>query len=817
MVEKGNIDGQDGLKQGSSVIKKLEALKYNLKNVEAKPQEKYQIFEDFYHMVRLICDNVPDMIWAKDKDKRYIFTNKAIAKNLLNAKDTQEPLGKTDIYFADRERSLNPDKPDWHTFGEICTDSDNIVLESEKAGRFDEFGNVKGEFLFLDVHKAPFLNEEGEIIGTVGCARDVTHEKTIEKSLKDNEDLFHSLVENMLDMVLILDFNGSILFANNAAFEMMGIDPGTSLKGLNVKDFAVDQSIIDIMTHQKMVKAGQFGFLENYKVKDILGNIKWVEGLGKKIEFKGKEVNLVNLRDISQRKKTEEKLQRREKLLEGIAKMNHILLNTTHLESAINASLAAIGNAINVDRLYIFKNHVDKNSGRLFTSQMYEWTNDQINSQLYNPELIDFPYDNINSEVITKFTQKKHYCGLTRELEPFFRKIMENQNILSFLFYPLFVHDKLWGFIGFDDCKQERIWEEFELIILKNAADSISSALERYQSEKDLKQSKNKYKSLIKAIPDMMLIINQEGTILDYSATYAELMPFNKNQIIGTNISKMGLSHKDLQKLLKTIKITIRADSLETVVYELDVPAGHLYFEARFIRLNEESVLSIIRNVTDRVKAQDAIEESLEEKNILLREIHHRVKNNMQIISSLLNLQMKFKNSKKEIEALKDSQTRIKTMAMVHEKLYQSKSLSNINFQEYLQRLLPDISYSYGNKTQINWDVDVGHVEIDLDIAIPLGLIINEIVTNSFKYAFENRNEGNISIQLILKDDKYRLRVADDGVGIPEEIDFKKTDTLGLQLIENLVNQLDGDIKLERRKGTVYKISFPESIYVKRF
>lgn len=147
-------------------------------------------------LLRLMCDNVPDMIWAKDLDKRYLFANKAFCAQLLNARDTEEPLGKTDLFFAERERASHPGNPQWHTFGEICRDSDDIVLEKKQAGRFDEYGNVKGEFLFLDVYKAPFWDQAGNLIGTVGCARDVTKDRRVEEAVRRSENRFKTIFHN---------------------------------------------------------------------------------------------------------------------------------------------------------------------------------------------------------------------------------------------------------------------------------------------------------------------------------------------------------------------------------------------------------------------------------------------------------------------------------------------------------------------------------------------------------------------------------------------------------------------------------------------
>lgn len=128
-----------------------------------------------YSMMRLMCDNLPDLIWTKDLKGKFVFTNKACCEKLLNAKDIYEPVGKTDMYFANREKETHSGDSEYHTFGKTCMDSDLIVLKTEKALRFKESGNVKGKFMCLEVYKAPFFNENGEKIGTVGCARDITN------------------------------------------------------------------------------------------------------------------------------------------------------------------------------------------------------------------------------------------------------------------------------------------------------------------------------------------------------------------------------------------------------------------------------------------------------------------------------------------------------------------------------------------------------------------------------------------------------------------------------------------------------------------
>jgi len=176
--------------------------------------ESEQRYRSRYRMLRLMCDTVPDLIWAKDLDRRFLFANKAICEQLLQAADTDEPVGKTDLFFAERERATHPERQDWHTFGELCRDSDAIVMESGQPQRFDEFGNVRGEFLFLDVYKAPMFDDSGKLIGTVGSGRDVTEERRVAERLAENESRMSAMMDAMPDLIFRLDRQGVFLDAH---------------------------------------------------------------------------------------------------------------------------------------------------------------------------------------------------------------------------------------------------------------------------------------------------------------------------------------------------------------------------------------------------------------------------------------------------------------------------------------------------------------------------------------------------------------------------------------------------------------------------
>jgi PAS domain S-box-containing protein len=216
--------------------------------------------------------------------------------------------------------------------------------------------------------------------------------------------------------------------------------------------------------------------------------------------------------------------------------------------------------------------------------------------------------------------------------------------------------------------------------------------------------------------------------------------------------------------------------------------------------------------------AEKAIKESLDEKEILLREIHHRVKNNMQIISSLLNLQSQHVEEAETLDILKESQGRVRSMAMIHEKLYQSPNFTKIDFKDYIEKLVSSLIYTYKLQRQdIKPVLEVKDVEMNIDTAIPCGLIINELVTNSLKYAFPTpESEGIIRIELNQIEDQFRLIISDNGVGLPPGILVEKSETLGLQLVNNLVKQLEGALQIDRVQGTKFTITFTELNYKER-
>jgi two-component sensor histidine kinase len=214
-------------------------------------------------------------------------------------------------------------------------------------------------------------------------------------------------------------------------------------------------------------------------------------------------------------------------------------------------------------------------------------------------------------------------------------------------------------------------------------------------------------------------------------------------------------------------------------------------------------------DVTQRKIAEDKLLKSLQEKEVLLKEIHHRVKNNLQIVSSLLKLQSSYIKDKKMLEILKDSQERVASMAFIHQKLYQSKDLAHINFADYLKMLTSHLIQSFGASSRgIQIKLKTDDIDMSIDDAVPCGLIINELVTNSFRHAFPDEQRGIIEISVKKEKGKYELFISDNGIGMKTHIDVNNAASFGLKLVNTLVKQLKGEIKMDHGKGTSFRINF---------
>jgi two-component sensor histidine kinase len=234
---------------------------------------------------------------------------------------------------------------------------------------------------------------------------------------------------------------------------------------------------------------------------------------------------------------------------------------------------------------------------------------------------------------------------------------------------------------------------------------------------------------------------------------------------------------------------------------------------ADLLPLEGYGVVIAYNDISERKRVEEKLKNLLTEKEILLAEVHHRVKNNLQVVASLLNLQAEGIDDKRVLAVLEESRNRIQSMTLVHEQLYRSHEYAHIDLCEYVDQLVSTLFNMYEvGPDQIQFNLDAKDVNLDLERAIPCGLLLNELITNSLKYAFPQGMRGHIKIKIKPSEEHLMLEFSDNGVGLPKHIDFHNTHSLGLQLIYLLTtHDLHGTITLDRRKGTMYRIDIPLS------
>lgn len=314
---------------------------------------------------------------------------------------------------------------------------------------------------------------------------------------------------------------------------------------------------------------------------------------------------------------------------------------------------------------------------------------------------------------------------------------------------------------------------------------------------------------------DLQCIANMDGYFVKVSPSWTRLLGYTEDELL--NQPFVNFVHPEDKN--KTADEVSDIKSKKKAIYN---------FENRYIKKNGEIVrlswnssidevtgliYSTARDITEQNKKKERLLSDLSEKEVLLREIHHRVKNNLQIISSLLSLQSNLSNVSEDIKKLyDDSQNRIKSMASIHELFYKSETLDKLNFESYVKKLVGDLNYTYsGHQKSVSIDVDLKNVYLNLDLAIPLGLIINEIISNALKYGFDKVSSQNrIDICCLKKNKaKFTMLIGDNGKGCPNILSEKYSNSLGITIITSLVEQIDGEIKqVKEDEGTYFELSF---------
>lgn len=706
-------------------------------------------------------------------------------------------------------------KSHYDIFPEITDELKNVhkrvlagsILRSDD----DEFVRADGTIQYIRWEARPWYSSSDEIGGIIIFSEDVTERKRLEKSLMERELNFRSLAENANYGIVVVTGEGHHLYANQEASEITGYTI-KELLNTHIKDMVHPDTLDEITANIKRRIEGAdapatYETLVLRKDKEVVP----VEVSASKTTWKGQDADLVILRDISHRKKAEKSLKKSLERFRAVAKSAVDAIVTTDSEGNIiffNHSLTTIfgyskdeitGEPLTILMPERFKKKYLEELRKYKKSGKHRLVGKTVSTNGLKKDGTEFPFE--MSLSAWGSGEKTYFTAIIRDITR--QKIAEEQ---------MQDHLKKLNIIN-------------KVISTANRTSDINSLLkEVLTSTMDLLEFESGGIYLLEentGFSELAYYENLPGEFLEkVKRLKVDVEPYSTVYGQGTPI----YNYIQIKPEIETIygfkaAATVPIFSAGKVIGSLNVISK----EKSFITDLEKDILESIGiqtgTVIARMYSEEAIKESLREKEALLTEIHHRVKNNMQIISSLLNLQSQYvEGDQMAADVLKESQNRVKSMAMVHEKLYQSDNLTEIKIDDYIKRLVSDLFYSYNIlQDQINPLIDVEKIRFNMETAIPCGLIISELVTNSLKHAFPEKRKGEIRVSLKILNNKYVLVVSDDGVGLPNELDFKKTNTLGLKLVDSLVNQVDGEIELDKSHGAEFTIIFEDSKYKERF
>ena len=348
---------------------------------------------------------------------------------------------------------------------------------------------------------------------------------------------------------------------------------------------------------------------------------------------------------------------------------------------------------------------------------------------------------------------------------------------------------------------------------------AIEFSIYKNKMEKALRESEERYSITLDAVNDGLWDWDISSGNVFFSNNYYKMLGYYPGEFPANYESWKLLVHQDdIDSFEKQLQKSLDSNRGFEIDLRMKTKSGKwLYVSTQGKEIEKDSsgnpkrIVGTLRDRTNRVIAEKKINKSLEENELLLKEIHHRVKNNLMIISSLLNLQSYYIKDKASQEVFKESQNRARSMALIHERLYQSTDLKMIDFGEYITSLANELFNTYeADINLIKLKINAENIFLDINTAIPLGLIVNELITNSLTHAFPEGKMGKINVDFHILDNHYEFIVKDNGIGFPEDIDFKNTDSLGLQIINSLTNQIGGKITLNKNNGTDFKITFKE-------
>ncbi|NGP77733.1 PAS domain S-box protein [Balneolaceae bacterium YR4-1] len=620
-----------------------------------------------------------------------------------------------------------------------------------------------GNLVDLEANAAAF--ERNGTTFLAGFVWDITDRLESQKRLKESEQRWHQLVNNN-PLPVIISTGGIINFVNRAALELYGTDDKDKVLGKSVLDFVPDEDKESITKRIEKVNRGEKISSFEQTLMMLSGEEKQVEVHTVPIVYKGENAAQTVFKDITELK------QRQRQIRINQQRFMSLFRNNPH-------------------PVYYF----DMEGNFMGANKKVEEISGYPESELLNMNFAPIIVEDDLERTISHFE-----AAAGGEVQEYEIKIKTKEGDIRDLRvnnFPMKVFDEIVGVFGI--------------------AEDITSSK---KAKEDLIKSEQKWQHLVEDNPQAVQV-TIHGEIVFINEAGARLYGAEKPiEVIGRSVFEF--SHPDyvdeieerLEKIEQDKEIEKAHDhkiiSLDGEIRDVEISSIPIEYQGK------EAIQTVLFDVTDRKKKESIIEASLIEKEVLLKEIHHRVKNNMAVVSGLLELQSMNTDDEELNKLLKESQLRIHSMAMIHEKLYQTETFSVVDFGDYIRELVQTITDTIDTTDkEITVDFHLGSVRLNINQAIPAALILNEVVVNSFKHAFKGRQTGSIAITVSEEGNAVVLEVTDDGIGLPKDFEPEDIQSLGTTLIHTLSSQLRGELIFENRpdcSGTYVRLSFEKDI-----
>ena len=710
---------------------------------------------------RSLVDSSLDMIMAADH--KGLVTEYNPAASIRFGYEAHEVIGKNTIMLYADVSEFERVQGELAKHGAFAGEVENI---SKEGTRFTSF-----------LAASRLYDEEGRSIGAMGVSRDITQAKRDQESLRASEERYRDLFENATDLIQSVDRDGFFQYANAAWCTTLGYEKA-ELPQLNLSEVLHPEEL-DRYTNwrEKLLRGEQTGPITT-RFKTQSGEIVHVQGTSNARLVDGVAVATRTIfRDITS------ELAAREEVKEHEAKQRALFESSEHMFWTVDRRIAVTsfnrGYGDMIERLYGTRPAINEDPSaprKLFASPEYHafWQNKY--TEAFNGKALRFETDlhDKNGDRV---------C---------------NEVFLSPVFGVYGTVEEVFG-IGHEITEQK-----------------VAEDLVRQQAARLKAIFENSANMMIWTLDHDFRITSMNE---HFMASNERALGFSFS--IGDNFIERMMNHMAdprFQAVVDKFSAALKGAPQQFEV-ELKNREGRSLWMENFLNpiTVDGKVVEISCQgfgITDKKESQRKLLDSLHEKEVLLKEVHHRVKNNLQIISSIFNLQKQYVDDHpRALELLRDSQDRIRSMSFIHESLYQSKNFSHVDMATYIDGLTRNLMMSYSLSGKVELVNDLHTAELVLDQAIPCGLILNELISNSLKHAYPAGTTGQIHITLRVEGEQVRISIADDGLGLPENFDQERDSNLGLQLVYTLIGQLDGHIErmstsATNGKGVGYLLTF---------